>query len=127
MMGIVVPGAVVVLVVTSWYRNRPGEMTADRERLYQSALSGSMKDADAMRKLADAFERERLRPQAKLLRQRAALRELSDEVKKLRRATFRKALKSTNKQAILELAEAYDREGCTGACDRLREVASGLP
>lgn len=106
---------------------RPGVMTADRDRLYRAAIGGSLKTPEKLRTLADLFEKERLFPQAQLLRQRAALRELPDDIKKQRRLVFRRAMRSTNKAAVIAIANAYDKEGCTTACEKLRAYASGLP
>lgn len=106
---------------------RPGVMTAERDRVYRAAIGGSLKTPEKLRALADLFEKERLYPQAQLLRQRAALRELPDDIKKQRRLVFRRAMRSTNKAAVFAVADAYDKEGCTTACEKLRAYASGLP
>jgi hypothetical protein len=102
-------------------------MTTERDRIYRSAISGALKDPAKLRALADAFEREKLYPQAQLLRQRAALRELPPEIKSARRQVWRKAMVSKDKRAVLALADAYEKEGCTTAAQRLRTYASGLP
>ncbi len=116
------------LAGVAWWRSkRPGVMTTERDRIYRAAIGGSLKDPHALRKLADAFEKEKLYPQALLLRQRAALRELPDDVKAKRRLVWRQAMRSKNKLAVLRLADAYEKEGCTTACARLRAYASGLP
>ena len=106
---------------------RPGVMTAERDRIYRAAIGGSLKSPEKLRALADLFEKERLFPQAQLLRQRAALRELPDDIKKQRRLVFRRAMRSTNKAAVISVANAFDKEGCTTACEKLRAYASGLP
>lgn len=117
------------LAVGAWFRSRrPGVMTAERDRIYRAAISGALKDPVKLRNLANAFERVNLLPQAQLLRQRAALRELPPEVKKARSRVFRQAMyQSTNKQGIYHLADVMDAQGCTNAAARLRAKADGLP
>lgn len=129
MFGVIIPATVGVLAVVNYFR-RPkdyGVMTAERLSVYNAALSGALKDPNKLEALAGQFAAQGLKEQAKLLRQRAALRRLPEDVKKERQAVFRKAMASKNKAGILEVADAYDREGCTGAAMRLREKASGLP
>jgi len=106
---------------------RPGAMTPERDKLYRKCLSGQVKDSAELRRIADEFQSWRLFPQAHLLRQRAALRDLPAEVKAQRRATFRKGMSSKNKLAVLKLADAFDAQGCTTAAHRLRQYGSGLP
>ncbi len=124
---VAIPVIVIILGAGAYFRRRkPVEMTPERAKVYKAALSGSLKDPAKLRALSDAFAGEGLVTQAKLLRQRAALRELPETVKRARRQAFRNATKSKNKTAVLELAEAYEKEGCTAAASRLREYASGL-
>lgn len=106
---------------------RPGAMTPERDKLYRKCLSGQVRDSSELRRIADQFQGWRLFPQAELLRQRAALRELPTDVKLARRATFRKGMASKNKAAVLKLADAFDGQGCTTAAHRLRLYGSGLP
>lgn len=110
--------------------NRPkdfGVMTEERKGVYNAILAGSLKDPDKIDEMAANFDVQGLKAEAKLLRQRAALRRLPDETKAARKEVFRKLLESKNKAALLHMAIAYDVEGCTGASARLRELASGLP
>lgn len=127
--GLVIPVAVGTLAVAN-YVKRPkdyGVMTAERTSLFNAAITGSLKDPDKLDKLATAFQGQGLYEQAKLLKQRAKLRRLPEDIQKARQAVFRKAMLSKNKAGILQLADVYDSEGCTGAAMRLREKASGLP
>jgi len=116
-----------VLLAIRKARRPFGVMTKERDRIYRAAIGGALKDPEILRQLADKFEKERLFPQAALLRQRADLRELPPEIKKARNHTFRKAMRSKKKAAILQLADAYDQQGCTSACEKLRAYAAGLP
>lgn len=121
---------IVVLLGCGAYLRRDkdrGVMTPARLKVFNAALAGGMQDPDNLDKLADKFNGEGLPEQAALLRQRAALKRLPNEVKLARRNVWRKAIKSKNKAAVLRLAAAYDNEGCTSAAMRLREIASGLP
>lgn len=108
-------------------RQKKGVMTPERRRIYSAALAGSLKDPEKLRDLARAFRKEGLAPQARLLEQRAALKEASPELKKSRRDAFKRALKSQNKGAILDLAQAFQGIGATGCAAKLRAYASGLP
>jgi transcriptional regulator of met regulon len=127
MFQVIIPAAVVAAIYS--YLRKPkdyGVMTEERTKVYRAALSGAVKEAEALDELAGAFAHQGLKEQANLLRKRAKLRRLPDETKKLRREVFRQALESKNRDGILVLANAYEQEGCTAAASRLREVASGL-
>lgn len=126
----VVPVIVVVLGCGAYFRNRAsnrGVMTPERQKIFQAALAGGMQDPGNLEKLAEQFESQGLPDQGSLLRQRAALRRLPNEVKLARRKVWRKAIKSKKRDVMMQLADAYDREGCTSAAMRLREIISGLP
>lgn len=126
----VVPIIIVLLGCGAMLRNRArnhGVMTPERQRVFQAALAGGMQDPDNLDKLATIFRQSGLHEQAKLLHQRAELRRLPNELKLARRKVWRKAIKSTNRVAMGKMADAYDKEGCTSAAMRLREIISGLP
>lgn len=129
MFGTVIPVAIVLLGIGGYVktRKRRGEMTPERTKIFNAALSGALKDPVHLDNLAAVFSGEGLYEQAKLLRQRAALKRLPPAVKQARAAVWRRAVASKNKQAVLAVAAAYDSEGCTSAAMRLREIASGLP
>lgn len=122
------PTLVIVLGGVAFLRRKPAaEMTLQQRKVYNAAISGSLKDPDKLRRLSDAFAGEGFIPEARLLRQRAALRELPHHVKQARRQVWKKAMSSKNKAGVLTMADAYEKEGCTSAAARLREYASGLP
>lgn len=129
MLGTVIPVAIVILGVGGYVKTRKdrGVMTPERLKIFTAAINGALRDPASLDKLASAFSGEGLHEQAKLLRQRAKLKRLPPEIKEARAAVWRKAVTSKNKAAVLKLAAAYDREGCTSAAMRLREIASGLP
>lgn len=106
-------------------RTKGSELTLERKSIYEAALS-TLKDPSKLRKLADSFSAVGLHNEAEMLRKRAALRELPEDVKAARKATYRKAMASKNKTAILQVAAAYEKEGATGAAQSLRRYAAGL-
>ena len=126
----VVPVAIVLLGCGAFFRNKSrnhGVMTPDRQKIFHAALAGGMQDPDNLDQLAKEFENQGLPDQGALLRQRANLRRLPNEIKLARRKVWRKATKSTNRSGMIALADAYEREGCTSAAMRLREIIAGLP
>lgn len=98
---------------------------AERQVIYETALN-TVKDPAKLRSLAEVYRGQGLTAEADMLAKRAALQELPEETKEARREVFRKAMASTNVDAILTLAAAYDSEGCTGAAQNLRKYAAGL-
>lgn len=122
------PLAIILLGGTAYFvakKSGSGNMTAERKIVYQTALRKE-KDPAKLRALAEEYRAQGLTAQADLLDKRAALRELPPDVKAARRTAFKAALASTNKGAILAMANALDNEGATGAADKLREYAGGL-
>ncbi len=100
-------------------------LSPERSILYQTALR-KVEDPAKLRSFAAEFRSQGLEPQAIMLEKRANLRALPQETKRARRDVFRRAMKSTNKTAILTVADAYEREGATSAADALRAYAEGL-
>lgn len=126
---IAIPVVVVLLGCGAYLRRdkERGVMTLDRTKIFNAAIAGGMQDPDNLEKLAKVFASQGLSEQASLLRQRANLKRLPNEIKLARRTVWRRAIKSKNKAAMQKLAAAYDSEGCTSAAMRLREIASGIP
>lgn len=125
---IVVAAAGVSASVAWWKRRRRQQpMTSNHQKIYNAAINGSLKDPSKLRALSAAFAGEGYVAQAKLLSQRAAIRELPKHIAKQRNIIFRRAMRSRNKAGVLHIASVYEKEGCTGAAARLREYASGLP
>lgn len=122
------PTIVIVLGGVAYLRRKPvQEMTPEQQKVYKAAINGALKDPVKLRRLSDAFAGEGFIPEARLLRQRALLRELPPHIKQARRQIWKRAMASKNKRGVLTLASAYEKEGCTTAAVRLREYASGLP
>lgn len=112
----------------TWYRRRKsahGQMTPEREKVYQTALHET-RDPSKIRQMAATFDRVGLKAAAEMLRKRANLRELPPEVKEARQAVMKKALASTDKQKVMNVANAFEGEGAMGVAERLRQHAEGL-
>ncbi len=100
-------------------------MNGERQIVYETALS-KVKDPDKLYTLANTFEGEGLIEQATMLRKRAVLRALPEEIKEKRKEIFRTGMASKNKDGVLKLASAFEGEGATGAAESLRLYANGL-
>lgn len=101
------------------------EMTPARQHLFETALN-EVKEPEKLRALAKAFRDQGLTVPADLLEKRAKLRELPPNIKAERRDVFRKGMSSKDPNAVRRLAEAFDREGATGAANALRKYADQL-
>jgi hypothetical protein len=121
------PAAIIALAGTAFFltRKKAGALTPEREMLFNKAVN-TEKDPQRLRALAAQFRSDGLNVQAEFLEKRAKLRELPDSVKAARKAAFKQAMGSTNKEAILKLADAYEREAATGAAEALRKYVKGL-
>lgn len=108
-----------------WLFKKKGQMTAARQEVYDQAMA-SLADPAKLRTLANAFQKEGLTYEATMLRKRAALRELPPDVKKGRQEVYKQALRSTDKEAIAKVANAFEREGALGSAQKLREYLAGL-
>lgn len=120
------PAAVAVLAGAAFFlKKKGGGMTPARLTIYQTALN-SERDPAKLRSLAATFRSEGLDTEASMLEKRARLRELPADIKAARRKAFKDAMNSSNKEAVLGMAAAYESEGATGAAQKLREYAGGL-
>jgi len=124
------PLAVASMVAAAYHQtSKPsakGVMTPTRQYIFEAAMN-STKDPVSLRKLASTFREEGLSGPAEILEKRAKLRELSPETKAARKAVYKKAMASTDAVAIRSVADAFEREGATGAAASLREYAASLP
>lgn len=102
-----------------------GVLTPDREDLYRNALA-HLQDPDKMKALADAFEKEGLKLQAKLLRKRAEWRSRDAAKRDQHEAVYQKALLSENATAVVEIAKAFESMTATAKAARLYEHARNL-
>lgn len=127
MLPVVIPAVLVVgLGGISYFRNRRhGTMTAKKQELFNHGMS-KVFNPEQIRNLAKQFRQWGLTAQAELLTKRARIRELPDDVRKARREAYHRAASSKNKAAVLNVAQAFEREGCIGAAADLRKYAAGL-
>ena len=107
-------------------RKKPAGMTAERRIIFDGLVNTEAQPPEHLQQMAAVFRGEGLEPQARLLEKRAAIRQLPPEKKKVYKDIFRQAMRSTDAQAILETADAFEGEGFTGNAKTLRKYASGL-
>lgn len=105
--------------------SRPSGLTAERQAVYEVALN-HVGEPGKLLALADAFATEGLHAQANMLRKRAKLRAMPKELRKARRAAFKAALSSKDKDAVLKVAKAFHAEGASGSALALYKYADGL-
>jgi hypothetical protein len=121
-----VPAVLVALAGGAYYKVKvQGKLSPERQRIYDAALT-SLRDPVKLRSLADTFDAQGHKKEATLLRKRAGLKELPNEVRAARREAFSKGMNSTNAEAIEALAKSFDDEGATGAAANLRNRAKFL-
>jgi hypothetical protein len=114
------------LVLAAWKKaGTKGVLTPERERVYKSALQ-NLTDPDALKKLADEYDKQGLGIEGEMLRKRAALRGQSEVQKRARRESFDKGMASTNVEAIEALADAFESITATGSALALRQHAADL-
>jgi hypothetical protein len=106
-------------------RPDPVGMTVKRVQIYQAALA-TLKDPEKLRTLAQAYEDAGCLAEARILKQRANLRELPKHVRAQRRDVFARAIRSSNPDAVRKVAEAFASEGALGAAENLRRHANSL-
>jgi len=123
-----VVAGVAVLSGLAWFQSRrvkKGELTPEREKVFVSAMA-SMKDTAQLRGLADKYQQMGLPHEAEMLRKRAALRDLPKEIADKRHEAFKKAMSSTNKEALAAFAGALESEGAIGAAEKVRQRIASL-
>lgn len=127
-----VPLALIGLTGAAWYaqskrsaRLADPKTMAERRYIYETAINNPLEPAK-LRELAEAFRKVGMKPEADMLDKRAALREAPKELTEKRREAYHKALRSDNIPAILEMAQAFDDLGATGAAASLRTYAAEL-
>jgi len=99
-----------------------GQMTPEREEVFRNAME-FLRDPARMRSLAEEFQKEGLKFQALLLRKRADWRERPPELRASHDKIFAKAMLSSNIQAILGVAQAFEDMTATVKAKQLREHA----
>jgi hypothetical protein len=124
------PLAVGFLAVAAWYKRKgkkedTGALTPSRKIIYETALN-TEKDPAKLEILAEEFEKQGLKGEAVLLRKRANLKKLPQATKDARQEAFRKGMRSTDAAKILKLADAFNKEGASGASSALARYAKGI-
>ena len=102
-----------------------GVLTPEREEVYKNALE-HLKDPMRLMDLAKEFQTTGLKAQAATLNKRAQWRARTDEQREAHEAIFNKAMNSTNVQAILHVAQAFESMTATVKALRLRDRAKTL-
>lgn len=101
------------------------EMTPKLTVIYERAMT-SISNPEELRKLADSFDKEGFRVQARLLRSRAELRELPDGEKQIRRKAMARAYASDKPDVIDEMAQIHEDIGALNAAKALRLHADAV-
>jgi hypothetical protein len=118
--------AFATLVFLAWRKvcGRKG-MTQERKDIYLSALE-HLADPEALRSLADGFEKDGLPIEASMLRKRADLRAMPREKWENFRSICERAIQKqdSNPQALEEMAQAFDAMTATGTAQKLRKRAA---
>jgi len=104
---------------------RRGTMTPKRELVFNRAVE-TLKDPNELESLAFAFGAEGLEVEAERLRKRAALPSLPKEIARARQEAFRKAMASSDVDAIRIVARAFLEEGASAAAKALSDRADAL-
>lgn len=122
--------AAFVALLLAVYRKagKQGEMTPAREEMFQSALA-NIRGPNApahFRKLADGFAKYGFPFQAKILRLRADYLDVTPEKKAERDAIIRRAMQSTNVEAIRSIANVFESKTATGVARDLRAHAQDV-
>lgn len=102
-----------------------GVLTPERQVIFETALN-DVKEPNKLRALAEAFKKEGLVSEGRILEKRAKLRELAPEIKEARRDIYQTAMKSNDPVAVDNIASAFEKEGAVGAAQNLREYAAAL-
>jgi hypothetical protein len=121
-----IPVIVAGLAGLVFWKVRSGKgMTPERKMIYENAMN-EVTDPDKLQSLSEAFAKEGLNDQAKMLAERANLRRLPEETKVMMRDTFKKGMASTNAEAVENLSKVFLSKGATGAAQTLNKYAIGL-
>jgi len=118
-------GAVLWLALRKQSKTSYGVMTQERAEIYNNALQ-FLHDPLRLRALADEFQREGLKIEAAMLRKRGEWRGRDPGQRAAHDEIFTKALASTNPQAILSVALAFEQLTATQKANTLRERAKAL-
>lgn len=95
-----------------------------REAMFAHAMKGT--DPAKLNDMADAFKKEGFSKESDQLRARAKLRAHPKETLDKYAEILKRALSSTNVQAVEDVAEAFRQDGAASIADLLDEYAAGM-
>lgn len=95
------------------------------DRIYNHVLD-NVKDPEKIRAMGHAFISGGKEKQGDILLKRAENVELPLAIKKQRREAFKKAVQSQDADKLHAVANVFEQEGCVGAANNLRQIASSL-
>lgn len=123
------PAAVVGLGILAYMRSGKKEekpaMNPQQTTVFETAMN-SVQDPAKLSALANAFREAGLTREAEMLEKRAQLRNLPPDVKEGRAQVFRDAMASENPEAVMRVADSFEKEGALGAATALRAYATQL-
>ena len=120
------PAGIAMLAMGAFaMKSKKPVMTEERQKIYHAALK-ELKDPDKLEQLSKQFKKVGLKLEGELLQKRADYARLPPETKAEHKAIFRKALASTNRDAVLTVADGFEKMGCTGAAYNLRRYGQQL-
>jgi hypothetical protein len=104
------------------------EWTPEHEEMYQAALEDLKGEAGVakLREIAAQCEKNGHHVKAFALRRRADLRDTPAKVKKERHEVFRRAMRSTNIEAMLKVAAGFESITATQAASEIRQRVEWL-
>ena len=114
-----------IATAVTYRRSKKRGISQERQNIYDAALN-SLKDADGLERLGDAFIAQGLTAEGDLLLKRAKLRRRSPEEKAEDDTKFRDALKSQSVAEVNSVIDYLEAKGATGAAATLKNYAKGL-
>lgn len=109
-----------------WYQNQtPGVMTAERKAVYLTVMRFE-RDPAKIKYWADWFAKEGFTSQARNLRNRIQVPQITGERRNHRSDIVKRALTSNNASAIMDVAEEFEKQGHGATAGFLHEYAQGM-
>lgn len=102
-----------------------GQVTPEREEVYLNAME-HLRDPLKLKAMAEAFEKEGLKLQGKMLRKRGEWRARNTTQRVAHEEVFQKAMQSDNPSAIIQVARAFEGMTATVKARKLYERANAL-
>ena len=112
--------------IYAWHRAKGRKkLTEERKAEFINALQNE-KESSKVRDLADKFDKEGLRAEAKELRKRADVIDLPAETKQKYRDAYKAGLSAKDPKTVLNLASALFKKGFYNSAKNLKDYAAGL-